>query len=420
MPLDSVSKLLGHAQVSTTQIYTAGADPHLAHAYEQAMHHSTLSTVAPDAVTPQSLSAPVDTTIATPAPPELPDWAAWGTHLAPAVRQASLNFVQSRLGHWKPQRRRHRALQILGELRRFWDWLTIRRPGCNLAEVQLGDLHTYRSERIAKGCVAKTPDVTLSYVVALLRYLTDQGQAVDASVFRLRPLPRPVSLPRHLSDGERQRLEQYVQQRLTAATPTERLENACFFVLAHGGLRAGECVELQFQDCDLLGRRMLIRQGKGLRDRLVYLSDTACTAIRHYLAGWARTPTAPLFTHPDGRPISYEWLWACIGKLGDAAGVSGVTPHRLRHTLATRLLNAGMDITQIQKLLGHQHLDTTMIYARVLDTTLEAQYRRAMTEIERQQSPLSATPIAVDWPAPAYAASGQPITTQDNRLDNSV
>jgi len=215
-------------------------------------------------------------------------------------------------------------------------------------------------------------------------------------------------------------LEQAMQQRLATTDAVQRLRNACYFVLAHTGLRAGECVELQFQDCDLPGRRLLIRQGKGRRDRIVYLSDTACAAIQHYLAGWARLPTAPLFAHPHGQPISYEWLWACIRKLGEAAGVPGVTPHRLRHTLATHLLNVGMDITQIQKLLGHQHLDTTMIYARVLDTTLEAQYRRAMAEIERQHLPLSDTPVAVDWPIGSQRPLCQPAATQDNRLDNSV
>ena len=58
--------------------------------------------------------------------------------------------------------------------------------------------------------------------------------------------------------------------------------------------------------------------------------------------------------------------------------------HRLRHTFATRLLNAGMDITRIQKLLGHQHLNTTLIYARVSDATVEADYRRAMRAIEKR------------------------------------
>lgn len=420
MPITSLSKLLGHAQITTMQLYTAGADPQLAQAYQQAMAQVAPTAAPPDPVAQPPTRPPVDTTIVPAAPPELPEWAAWGVHLPPTVRQASLDFVRSRLPLWKPHRQRHRTLQVLGELRRFWDWLATHRPEFSLADVQLNDLQAYRSARIAAGCATRTPDVTLSCVVALLRHQADHGQAIDASVLRLRPLPRPTSLPRHLSEHDRQALEQVMQQRLATADAAQRLPNACYFVLAHTGLRAGECVELQFQDCDLPGRRLLIRQGKGRRDRIVYLSDTACAAIQHYLAGWARLPTAPLFTHPNGQPISYEWLWACIGKLGAAAGVSGVTPHRLRHTLATHLLNVGMDITQIQKLLGHQHLDTTLIYARVADTTLETQYRRAMAEIERQHMPLSTTPVAVDWPITGEDAPSQPTATHYNQFDNSV
>lgn len=419
MPITSLSKLLGHAHITTTQIYTTGADPQLALAYQEAMAH-VAPAATPDPVAPPPPSAPLDTTIAPLAPPALPEWSAWGIHLTPVVRQACLDFVRRRLPLWKPQRRRHRALQVLSELRRFWDWLTSHRPGFDLSDVQLCDLQTYRRERLAGGDALRTPDVTLSYVVALLRDRADQGQVVDASVFRLHPLPRPASLPRHLNECERQALEHTMQQRLATADATQRLENACFFILAHAGLRASECLDLQFHDCDLPGRRMLIRQSKGLRDRVVYLSDTACAALQHYLAGWSRLPTAPLFTQPDGRPISYAWLRTCIGKLGAAAGVPGVTPHRLRHTLATHLLNVGMDITQIQKLLGHQHLDTTMIYARVLDTTLETQYRRAMVQIERQLPPLSATPVATDWPLADPDALSQAAVTQNNQLDNSV
>jgi site-specific recombinase XerC len=88
-----------------------------------------------------------------------------------------------------------------------------------------------------------------------------------------------------------------------------------------------------------------------------------------------------------------------VAALGQAAGLAEVTPHRLRHSLATRLLNAGMDITRIQKLLGHAQLSATQIYAQVLDATLEADYRRALAHIERQSLPLSDEPVAVGhWP----------------------
>jgi hypothetical protein len=90
--------------------------------------------------------------------------------------------------------------------------------------------------------------------------------------------------------------------------------------------------------------------------------------------------------------------------LGQAAGVAEVTPHRLRHSLATRLLNASMNITRIQKLLGHTQLSTTQVYAQVLDTTLEADYRQAMTRIEQHSPPLSDQPLAVaDWPVRSEA-----------------
>ena len=177
------------------------------------------------------------------------------------------------------------------------------------------------------------------------------------------------------------------------------MENACFLVLAHTGLRASECVYLQLGDLDLTGRRLVIRQGKGRKERAVYLSETAALALIRYLGDTPRPANAPLWVRPNGRPIKYEWLVVKMTALGQAAGVAEVTPHRLRHSLATRLLNAGMDITRIQKLLGHTQLSTTQVYAQVLDTTLEADYRRAMTRIEQHSLPLSDEPLAVgNWP----------------------
>jgi len=119
-----------------------------------------------------------------------------------------------------------------------------------------------------------------------------------------------------------------------------------------------------------------------------------------------------LWRQSNGQPISTDWLRSHVAKIGKAVGIEPLFPHRLRHTCATRLLNAGMDITRIQKLLGHQLISTTMIYARVYDATAEADYRRALTRIETQQMPLSDEPIAVcDWPTQAVQV---PV------LDNSV
>jgi len=191
-----------------------------------------------------------------------------------------------------------------------------------------------------------------------------------------------------------------LRARLALPTAQGALATACVAVLAHTGLRAGECLDLQMQDLDLDAGRLLVRNGKGLKDRVVYLSPLASQALRVYLGQTPRPANSQLLRHANGRPISYHWLYDQVGRLGTAAGVEHVTPHRLRHTLATQLLNAGMDITRIQKLLGHAFLNTTQIYARVHDATLEADYRRAMQQIERQHMPLSSTAEpAPNWPA---------------------
>jgi site-specific recombinase XerD len=417
MPVTSLSKLLGHAQITTTQIYTAGADPALAQAYQSAMAQQAAATpLAAPHLAPQPLGDQPRPEIPPAAPPALPDWATWAPHLPAALRQASLDLVQHRLPNWPPRRQRLQALQLLGELRRFWDWLASQRVVSALNEIHLADLAAYQEVCLGAGLAAHTADCTLSYVLAAVRLQADKGQDVDASLFRLRMRPRPESLPRHLTDAESQQLESWVQDRLPNPDPQVRLENACFFVLAHGGLRASECVALTFQDLDLPGRRLTVRQGKGLKDRTVYLTDTACLALAGYLTGTRRSAQAPLFTYPNGRPISYAWLWQRIVALGQAAGVAGVAPHRLRHTLATRLLNAGMPITGIQKLLGHRFLNTTMIYARVADPTVEHDYRRAMCEIERQQMPLSDVPVAIPW----FQQQPDQVPTPYNQLDNSV
>ena len=428
LPIASLSKLMGHDQISTTQLYLAGADPHLAHAYHTAM--AQLARVTPaaaqspaPAANPSATSAaaqspaptanPPATSVAPPlaavapesAPKPTAAWTVaddWAPDLPAAIRTATVAFVQRRWPTWAPARRQRRAAKMLGEFRRFWTWQLAYRPLQTPAALQLADLQAYQQARTAAGVAPGTINVTLKHVAALWRDLAEQGQPMDPSLGRLRLLPVPDSLPRHLSDADSAQLEAYVQGRLTSPEPAIRLANACFFVLAHTGLRATECVDLQVQDLDLAAGRLRVRLGKGQRDRVVYVSATVRQALTAYLGESPRPPEAPLWQQADGQPLTYSGLYRLICALGQAAGVTGVTPHRLRHTLATRLLNSGMDVTRIQKLLGHEHLSTTLIYARVADSTVEHDYHQAMHQVERQQPPLSTTPIAVtDWPTPA-------------------
>jgi site-specific recombinase XerD len=130
---------------------------------------------------------------------------------------------------------------------------------------------------------------------------------------------------------------------------------------------------------------------------VVYLSELTCQALAAYLQD---CPPGSLWLSSRNTPLSQDTLADQVEKTGDLLGISHFHPHRLRHTCATRLLNAGMDVTRLQKLLGHEMVTTTMIYAKVLDTTVEADFRKAFHTIELRQMPLSDLPVsAVGWPA---------------------
>ncbi len=159
------------------------------------------------------------------------------------------------------------------------------------------------------------------------------------------------------------------------------LDHAHSYLVCHAGLRLGEALDLEVQDLDLDARRVQVREGR--RDRMVSLSTPAVSALLRYL------PTVPhagadLVLSRAGRPLGDAAVWACIWALGQAAGVAGVSPHRLRHTDATHMLNHGMSLTGLRALMGHARLATTLVSARLADSTLEHQYRAAMNQITRR------------------------------------
>jgi site-specific recombinase XerD len=414
MPITSLSKLLGHEQITTTQIYSAGADPDLANAYQTAMHHLEATPLPP-------MPPPLAAAAAEPAPQPVrppssgglaqePDWDAWGSELPPVIRQVSLEYVKHHYPLWPVRWRRERAHNILGELLRLWRWFLAFRPITSPEEIDLKDIWAYQTDQQTRGYAIGTINVRTEYLVGLLHHLADQEQPVNQSVFRLRYLPRPASLPKYLSEVEARRLETHLKTEITQPARSRRCLAACMLLMLHSGLRSGEVTGLNSQDLDLSTKRLVIRLGKGQRDRVVYLSELTCQALAAYLQD---CPPGSLWLSSRNTPLSQDTLADQVEKTGELLGISHLHTHRLRHTCATRLLNAGMDVTRLQKLLGHEMVTTTMIYAKVLDTTVEADFRRAFHRIELDQMPLSDQPVsAVGWPTQ--------ITKIGKTIDNSV
>ena len=379
MPVLALARLLGHSSIQTTQRYIDGADPQVRRSYEAAIERQPLTLAAPPSAA-ELLPAPMfsePATVSRPTPPTL-ETSAWLLDAPEGVRQGGLAWLHHHWPLWKPSQRRVHAHKRLRALRAFWQWQLARRTFNDWADLTSADLAAFMDAELGRGIHPNTVKTTLDRVYEVLRYLATQGAVLAIPV---RPaLRQPDPLPRHLTPQEVLAIETTLDQVGDSAPPDEQLKRALYYLLCHAGLRISEALDLQVQDVDLAARRVRVRDGKGHRDRVVYLSARASTVLGVYLQSVPHA-AADLVLSWQGRPLRYEDAWACMRDLGAAAGVAGVSPQRLRHTYATQLLNNGMTIDALRRLMGHENLNTTLIYARLADTTLEHQYRIAMDHV---------------------------------------
>jgi len=182
-------------------------------------------------------------------------------------------------------------------------------------------------------------------------------------------LPRARSLPRALSRGETRLLAEAASRGLAeAATVSAQAWPAAVLLLICVGLRVGELVRLRPADFEAESGGLHVR-GKGRRERRVFVVDPGLRSTIARLA--ARTGATCLFA-PDGETWSTQAVRRALHLLAIEAGIGRrVTPHMLRHTCATLLLEDGVDIRYLQRLLGHENIATTAIYAHVGDMALQ-------------------------------------------------
>jgi len=257
-------------------------------------------------------------------------------------------------------------------------------------------------------------------LLGVLRMVQEQGESIPESVFRVELPKDPELAARYLAEAQAQRLEQHMRAYLTHDTPEGRRDAVGYFLLAHTGLRLSELLDLKRGDLDLAGMRLRIEEAKGRRDRVVYLSQTCVQALERYLAGQPAAPEVALLCHPSGQPVSYRWVQEQVRQWGEEIGVAGVSPHRLRHTFATRLINLGVPVTTLQRLLGHRDLATTQRYAQVMDPTAERQYHQAMAQIECALS-LAPVPLStLTGLSIPERPSAVPVVVMKDTLDNSL
>lgn len=143
------------------------------------------------------------------------------------------------------------------------------------------------------------------------------------------------------------------------------------------GVRVSELAALNVSDIEM-GKQELIVYGKGSKERKTYLTDSAKFYLKRYLDERKARNQEPLFItldYPHNR-LTVAGVQHMLRQLGQYSGVDNVHPHRFRRTIATDLLNRGMPIEQVKEFLGHEKLDTTMIYCTVKTESVQAFHRK--------------------------------------------
>jgi integrase/recombinase XerD len=210
-----------------------------------------------------------------------------------------------------------------------------------------------------------------------------QGMCGDDPARDVAPPAPPRRLPKAISVGEVERL-------LEAAGSTEDpdprvLRDRALLEFLYGtGARISEVVGLDIADLDLSADPSVLLSGKGGKQRFVPVGSYAVRALEAYLvrgrpalAAGARRPHNAVFLNARGGRLTRQGAWGVLGEAADRCGQLGVSPHTLRHSFATHLLDGGADIRVVQELLGHASVTTTQVYTLVTVDKLREVYAAA-------------------------------------------
>ena len=268
------------------------------------------------------------------------------------------------------------------DLRAYARWLAAR--GVAVSSVQETDVVAYIGALRTRGLSPASVARSLVPVRALHRFLTEEGRvAVDPAAHVERPRV-PRGLPKALSEAEIGRL----LQAPVGDAPVARRDRAMLEVLYGTGVRVSELVGLSLGDVDLDAG--LIRAfGKGSKERIVPVGGHATRALVAWLGDGGRPMLVPsqwrrrgdaeaVFLGQRGGRLSRQGAWDVLRRHGERVGLGGrLSPHVLRHSCATHMLDHGADIRVVQELLGHASINTTQLYTLVSTERLWEVYRSA-------------------------------------------
>ncbi len=264
----------------------------------------------------------------------------------------------------------------------YQDWLE--RRALTVSNVGYPDLVEFVAERRNSGAAVTSVARQIAALRMLHRFLAVEQYRPDDPTARLDGVRKPTGIPKPLSETQVTSLLDAV----IGYEPIHRRDRAMLELLYATGARVSEVVGLSLGDIDF--DESLVRlYGKGSKERIVPYGRTAAVALDEWFSESGRAAMAPLrwkrrgdaeavFLNQRGGRLSRQGVWLVLKHYGERAGITDhLSPHVLRHSCATHLLDHGADLRIVQEMLGHASISTTQIYTKVSQERLWDVYRNA-------------------------------------------
>lgn len=276
---------------------------------------------------------------------------------SPELTTCLLEYVNHRARSWRQADRLFQTRSLLANLLAFSRAVNLTR----LSDLTPKVWFAHVQARTRAGIKPSSLNTELKVIQSLLRFEKENDIPICETMLEIRPLKAGEALPKDLSMGQ-------VKAWLDAIH--HPMERAWILLMLHCGLRTCEVRALRWEDVDLQKRVVYIRESKSLQSRVVFLSQPVKQALEEI----PRTQEV-VFTYRN-KSLNRYYCQSRLRTIGKHCGFH-VTPHQLRYTCATMLLNAGMSVLGVQRLLGHKYVETTLRYARVYDITVVRDFQRA-------------------------------------------
>lgn len=242
-------------------------------------------------------------------------------------------------------------------------------------DVTITDLNGYVITMREQNMSTATISRNIASIKSFFMYLFRQGEISSDCAEQLKPPKIEKKLPETLTISEINRLLEQPSKN----TPKEIRDKAMLELLYATGMRVSELISLKYDDVNLTLNYILCRDTN--KERVIPIENAAKSALEHYMSQVREgmcEGSDYLFTNLKGAPMTRQGFWKLIKSYAKRAGIDkDITPHMIRHSFASHLVNNGADLKAVQEMLGHSDISTTQIYLRSRQSRIKEEYDKA-------------------------------------------